>query len=94
MFLPGYFGRFTVYENDTPPYVVHNQEGRPRPAMPADAERLYLLDGDVLRLEADGRGRPMARPPEVTCIGRRCPRAEGPARLVQRSGLFGSRHPV
>ena len=47
----GYFGRFTVYENATPQYVVHNQEGRPRPpGTPADAERLYLLDGDVLRL--------------------------------------------
>lgn len=46
----GYFGRFTVYEDDNPPYVVHNQEGRPNPGPPTDAERLYLLSGDVLRL--------------------------------------------
>ena len=46
----GYFGRFTVYENETPRYVVHNQEGRPRPATPTDAQRFYLLDGNILRL--------------------------------------------
>ncbi len=46
----GYFGRFTLYENDTPPYVVHNQEGRPNPGTPTDQQRLYLLEGDVLRL--------------------------------------------
>jgi hypothetical protein len=46
----GYFGRFTLDEHDDPPYVVHNQEGRPNPGMPTDAERLYLLEGDVLRL--------------------------------------------
>ena len=46
----GYFGRFTVHEDDDPPYVVHHQEGRPRPSPPTDADRLYQLDGDVLRL--------------------------------------------
>ena len=45
-----HFGRFTVYDNDAPPYVVHNQEGRPNPGTPTDAERLYLLTGDVFRL--------------------------------------------
>ena len=46
----GYFGRFTVHEDADPPYVVHHIEGRPRPAGPSDAERLYELDGDILRL--------------------------------------------
>ena len=46
----GYFGRFTVHEGAVPPYVVHHQEGRPRPSVPTDAERLYQLDGAVLRL--------------------------------------------
>ena len=46
----GYYGRFTVHEDDDPPYVVHHQEGRPRPSPPTDADRLYQLDGDVLRL--------------------------------------------
>ena len=41
----------------SPPYVVHHQEGRPRPSvLPTDAERLYQLDGAVLRL--GGRTRP------------------------------------
>ena len=47
----GYFGRFTVHEDADPPYVVHHQEGRSRPTTGVtDAERLYQLDGDVLRL--------------------------------------------
>lgn len=47
----GYFGRFTVHEDADPPYVVHHQEGRTRPTTGVtDAERLYRLDGDVLRL--------------------------------------------
>ena len=46
----GYFGRFTVYEDADPPYVVHNQEGRLSPGTESDAERLYQLSGDVLRL--------------------------------------------
>ena len=46
----GYFGRFTVHEDATPAYVVHHIEGRPRPAAPNDTDRLYKLDGDVLRL--------------------------------------------
>lgn len=51
----GYFGEFTVHENDEPPYVVHHQEGRPNPGDPTDAVRLYLLDGDILRLGARPR---------------------------------------
>ena len=47
----GYFGRFTVHEDADPQYVVHHQEGRTRPVSGVtDAERLYQLDGDVLRL--------------------------------------------
>jgi hypothetical protein len=47
----GYFGRFTVHDDADPQYVVHHQEGRPRPVEGVtDAERLYHLDGDVLRL--------------------------------------------
>ena len=47
----GYFGRFTVHEDADPQYVVHHQEGRARPVSEVtDAERLYQLDGDVLRL--------------------------------------------
>ena len=47
----GYFGRFTVHEDAEPQYVVHHQEGRPRPVEGVtDAERLYHLEGDVLRL--------------------------------------------
>ena len=59
----GYFGRFTVYEDADPPYVVHNQEGRPRPpGAPSDAVRLYQFSGDVLRLG----GRPRTRDGEAT----------------------------
>ena len=58
----GYFGEFTVHENDDPPYVVHHQEGRPNPGDPTDAERLYSLDGDVLRLG----GRPRTAGSEST----------------------------
>ena len=46
----GYFGRFTVNEDADPQYVVHNQEGRLSPGTESDAERLYELSGDVLRL--------------------------------------------
>ena len=51
----GYFGRFSVHEDEDPPYVVHHIEGRPRPASPSDAVRLYQIDGDVLRLGARPR---------------------------------------
>lgn len=47
----GYFGRFTVHEDAEPQYVVHHQEGRTRPVEGVtDAERLYHLEGGVLRL--------------------------------------------
>ncbi len=46
----GYFGRFTVYEDEDPRYVVHNQEGRLNPGTEMDAQRFYQLDGDILRL--------------------------------------------
>ena len=46
----GYFGRFTVYENEKPPYVVHNQEGTLNPGRESDAKRFYQLNGNILRL--------------------------------------------
>lgn len=45
-----YFGPFSVYENADPPYVVHEQIGQLNPRAPSDQLRLYLIDGDVLRL--------------------------------------------
>lgn len=51
----GYFGRFSVHEDEDPRYVVHHIEGRPRPADRSDAVRLYEIDGDVLRLGARPR---------------------------------------
>ena len=51
----GYFGRFTVYEDADPQYLVHEIEGRPRPGEPSDAERIYDLSGDILRLGARPR---------------------------------------
>tara|TARA_B100001123_G_scaffold442151_1_gene585072 strand:+ start:2338 stop:3294 length:957 start_codon:yes stop_codon:yes gene_type:complete len=58
----GYFGQFTVFEDADPQYVVHNQEGRLNPGPPVDAERLYLLTGDILRLG----GRPRTNQGETT----------------------------
>ena len=58
----GYFGRFTVHEDDEPQHVVHNQEGRLSPGTASDAERLYQLTGDVLRLG----GRPQTTNGETT----------------------------
>ncbi|MDA1091924.1 MAG: lipocalin-like domain-containing protein [Acidobacteria bacterium] len=58
----GYFGRFTVHDDDDSPYVVHHQEGRPRPGPLTDAVRLYELDGNVLRLG----GRPRMSAGEAT----------------------------
>jgi hypothetical protein len=46
----GYFGRFSVHENEKPRYVIHHQEGRPNPAI-ADVTRYYELNGNVLRLQ-------------------------------------------
>lgn len=46
----GYFGRFTLYESATPPYVVHNQEGLLNPSGPVDTERLFQIGDGVLRL--------------------------------------------
>ena len=46
----GYFGRFTVHEDEDPRYVIHHQEGRLSPETEHDAQRFYELDGDILRL--------------------------------------------
>ena len=46
-----YFGRFTTYENHSPPFVMHNQQGHRRPGGNVDAtKRFYQLTGNVLRL--------------------------------------------
>ena len=37
----GYFGRFTTYENYTPPFVMHNQQGTTRPARDVDATKRF-----------------------------------------------------
>jgi hypothetical protein len=46
----GYFGRFITYENQTPPYVIHSQQGSTNPATYSDQQRFYQFTGDVLRL--------------------------------------------
>lgn len=47
----GYFGRFTTYENYSPPFVMHNQQGTLRPGGDVDAtKRFYQFTGNVLRL--------------------------------------------
>ena len=47
----GYFGRFTTYENYTPPFVMHNQQGTTAPGGDVDAtKRFYVFTGNVLRL--------------------------------------------
>ena len=47
----GYFGRFTTYENHTPRFLMHNQQGSLRPARYVDAtKRFYEFTGNVLRL--------------------------------------------
>lgn len=48
----GYFGRFTIYENEEPQYVVHNQEGTLNPGRDMDVQRFYQFRGNVLRLGA------------------------------------------
>ena len=47
----GYFGRFTTYENYSPPFLMHNQQGTTRPARNVDAtKRFYQFSGNILRL--------------------------------------------
>ncbi len=47
----GYFGRFTTYENYSPRFLMHNQQGHVRPARHVDAtKRFYEFTGNVLRL--------------------------------------------
>ena len=47
----GYFGRFATYENHTPRFLMHNQQGSLRPARHVDAtKRFYEFTGNVLRL--------------------------------------------
>jgi hypothetical protein len=47
----GYFGRFTTYENYKPVFVMHHQQGTPRPDAEVDAtKRFYQFTGNTLRL--------------------------------------------
>lgn len=46
----GYFGRFITYENQSPPYVIHSQQGATDPGTYSDQQRFYQFTGDVLRL--------------------------------------------
>lgn len=49
----GYFGRFTVYDNYSQPFVTHNQQGTTRPGGEMDfTKRFYVFTGNVLRLGA------------------------------------------
>lgn len=57
----GYFGRFTTYENYTPRFVMHNQQGTTSPSGGVDAtKRFYQFTGNVLRLGA---------PPNINAAG-------------------------
>ena len=46
----GYFGRFVTYENQTPQYVIHSQQGSNAPGGYSDQQRFYQFTGDILRL--------------------------------------------
>lgn len=46
----GYFGRFVVYENQTPRFVIHSQQGTMAPSGYSDQQRFYEFNGNVLRL--------------------------------------------
>ncbi len=46
----GYFGRFVTYENQTPQWLIHSQQGQQRPGTYSDQQRYYQFTGDVLRL--------------------------------------------
>jgi hypothetical protein len=48
----GYFGRFITYENQTPQYVIHSQQGSSGPGTYSEQQRFYQFTGDVLRLGA------------------------------------------
>ena len=46
----GYFGRFRTYENQTPPFVYHSQQGSMNPGGYSEQKRFYQFTGNVLRL--------------------------------------------
>ena len=46
----GYFGRFITYENQTPQWLIHSQQGHINPSTYSDQQRYYQFTGDVLRL--------------------------------------------
>ena len=48
----GYFGRFIPYENQSPPFVYHSQQGSLTPGSYSEQKRFYQFNGNVLRLGA------------------------------------------
>jgi len=46
----GYFGRFITYENQTPRFVYHSQQGSTNPGGYSEQKRFYEFNGNVLRL--------------------------------------------
>jgi hypothetical protein len=46
----GYFGRFITYENQSPPFVYHSQQGTTNPGGYSEQKRFYQFTGNVLRL--------------------------------------------
>lgn len=46
----GYFGRFVTFENQTPPFVYHSQQGSLNPGAYSEQKRFYQFTGNVLRL--------------------------------------------
>jgi hypothetical protein len=46
----GYFGRFVTYENQSPQFVYHSQQGTTRPGGYSEQKRFYQFTGNVLRL--------------------------------------------
>jgi hypothetical protein len=46
----GYFGRFRTYENQTPRFVYHSQQGHLTPGNYSEQQRFYQFNGNVLRL--------------------------------------------
>jgi len=46
----GYFGRFVIYEDRVPPFVIHSEQGTTAPGGYSDQKRFYQFTGNILRL--------------------------------------------
>jgi hypothetical protein len=46
----GYFGRFRAYDNQSPRFVYHSQQGSTNPGGYSEQKRFYEFTGNVLRL--------------------------------------------